>query len=87
MKLKKILKLRPEFKYKGITTVDWFEAIQTSEKFAIRSGFFDKDFNSPYRCEITAICKDSKKECIKEFNRWWKELHSESPKPQRDFNE
>ena len=48
-----ILKLRPEFKFGGMTMIDWFEITEGSGFFCIRSGLkhADGETKSPYHYE------------------------------------
>lgn len=77
MKKSEILKLRPEFKFGGITMVDWFEITETLDFFCIKSGLrhADGETKSPYYYESWVTGKNAKKNAIKEFNVWWDSIN------------
>jgi hypothetical protein len=73
---RKILKLRPVFKFNGWPMVDWFE-IREGDLFCyIRSGLkhVDGETKSPFFYEQVEIGKNATKEAVKKFNVWWKEI-------------
>jgi hypothetical protein len=72
-----ILKLRPEFKFGGMTMIDWFEITEGAGFFCIRSGLrhADGETKSPYYYEDFIGGKNAKKEVLTKFNNWWDSLN------------
>lgn len=73
MTKKKILKLRPQFKFGHMTMIDWFEITEGECFFCIRSGLrhADGETKSPYYYEDCAVGKNAEKIAIETFNNWW----------------
>jgi hypothetical protein len=71
-----ILKLRPEFKFGGMTMIDWFEITEGSGFFCIRSGLrhADRETRSPYYYEDCVGGKGAKKLALDKFNNFWNDL-------------
>ena len=71
-----ILKLRPEFKFGGMTMIDWFEITEGSGFFCIRSGLrhADGETRSPYYYEDCVGGKGAKKLALYKFNNFWNDL-------------
>lgn len=76
MKKSQILKLRPEFKFGGMTMRDWFEITEGSGFFCIRSGLkhADGETKSPYHYEDCVGGKGAKKLALDKFNNFWNDL-------------
>jgi hypothetical protein len=76
MTIKKIKSLRPEFKFGGITMVDWFEVINSDSFCIIRSGLRHADgvTKSPFYYEEVTIGKKSAKDAVNKFTKWWNEI-------------
>ena len=72
-----ILKLRPEFKFGGMTMIDWFEITEGAGFFCIRSGLrhADEETKSPYYYEDCVVGNKAKKEAMTKFNSWWTSLN------------
>lgn len=88
MTRKQILKLRPEFKFGGITMIDWFEITEGAGFFTIRSGLrhADGETKSPYHYEDYASGKNAEKTILAKFNQWWDSLKSDRPWKQDEIN-
>lgn len=80
---KKIQKLRPTFKFGGITMVEWFEITQTGSFCCIRSGLRHADgiTKSPYHYEECTVGKKADKEALKKFTEWWLSLKQNKKTP------
>lgn len=76
MTKKQILKLRPEFKFGNMTTIDWFEITEGDIFFIIRSGLrhTDGETKSPFHYDRCIVGKNSKKNSLKEFKIWFNSL-------------
>ena len=77
MKIKEILELRPEFKFGGMTMVEWFEIREGAGMFSISSGLnhADGETKSPFHYSHYEMGESSEKKCIEHFNNWWKTLN------------
>jgi len=73
-----ILKLRPEFKFGGMTMIEWFEITEGAGFFCIRSGLRHADgkTKSPYYYEDCVGGKDSKKISLDKFSKWWDKIQN-----------
>jgi hypothetical protein len=69
-----ILKLRPDFRFGGITMVDWFMVNKGAGFYGIRSGLRHADgvTKSPYHYEHTLGGENTKKRVLEHFNKWWR---------------
>jgi hypothetical protein len=76
---KKILKLRPEFKFGDMTMFDWFEIHRGFGYCTIKSGLkhVEEDIKSPYYYMDFEGGKNAYKNCLKRFNTWWEEKSKE----------
>ena len=72
-KLSQIEKLKPEFKFGGITMVEWFETKQIGQFCFIRSGLrhADGETKSPFFYDEWISGEDAEKRSIEQFNIWW----------------
>jgi len=75
--IKDILKFKPEFRFGNMTMVEWYEVHLFygdlyGLQYTIRSGLKHADgkTKSPYFYDKTTYGKNSKKEAIKEFNKF-----------------
>lgn len=77
MTKKQLLKLRPEFKFNGMTMIDWFVITEGVGFFSIRNGLrhADGETKSPYYYEDFAGGKNSEKIVMERFNKWWNSLN------------
>lgn len=73
----KILKLRPTFKFGGMTMVDWFEITKGGSFYSIRSGLNHADgkTKSPYYYCDCIGGEDTKNRALEKFNKWWKKVN------------
>lgn len=80
MTKKQILKLRPQFKFGGMTIIDWFEITEGAGFFCIRSGLrhADGETRSPYHYENCIGGKHAKKESLLKFDVWFNSLNIDS---------
>ena len=67
----KILKLRPTFKFGGMTMVDWFEINKGASFYCIKSGLRHADgkTKSPYYYCDSIGGKEAKKKVVENFNK------------------
>ena len=75
-----ILKLRPQFNFNGmLPLVDWFEIQRGTGYYTIKSGLnhADGETKSPYYYYDFAGGKNTKKLCLKRFEKWWIEINKE----------
>ena len=74
--LTQITKLRPEFKFGGMTMIDWFEVSSGQGFCCIRSGLrhADGETKSPYYYENCTGGKNAKKEALTKFNKWYEQF-------------
>lgn len=72
-----ILKLRPEFKFGGMTMIDWFEISDGAGFFCIRSGLrhADGETKSPYYYENCVGGKNARKNALEKFTKWWESIN------------
>ena len=72
----KILKLRPEFKFREQFMRDWFEVSKGVSFYSIRSGLnhADGESKSPYYFSCCLGGKGAKKKVLRLFNDWWSKL-------------
>ena len=77
--LTQITKLRPEFKFGGMTMIDWFEVSVGQGFCCIRSGLrhADGETKSPYYYENCIGGKNAKKEALTKFNQWYESLNKQ----------
>jgi hypothetical protein len=77
--LTQITKLRPEFKFGGMTMIDWFEVSSGQGFCCIRSGLrhADGETKSPYYYENCIGGKNAKKEALTKFNKWYELLNKQ----------
>jgi len=66
-------KLRPSFKFGGISMIDWFEVTRGKGYCVISSGLChaDGETKSPFYYYDFLGGKDASKECLRRFNEWW----------------
>lgn len=78
MTKKQILELRPQFKFGGMSMIDWFEINEGAGFYSIRSGLnhADGETKSPYYFNYMLGGKNAEKKVRTEFTNWWKELNS-----------
>jgi len=79
MTRKQILKLKPEFKFGGMTMYEWFEISEGAGFYSIQSGLRHADgvTKSPYYYEHVLGGKNAEKECLIKFTEWWNSLKKE----------
>jgi hypothetical protein len=77
--LTQITKLRPKFKFGGMTMIDWFEVSFGSGFCCIRGGLrhADGETKSPYYYENCIGGKNAKKEALVKFNQWYESLNKQ----------
>lgn len=74
---KKILNLRPKFKFGQMYMIDWFEINEGAGYFCIKSGLrhADGETKSPYFYEDCIGGKNAEKIAIDNFNLWWESIN------------
>jgi hypothetical protein len=82
LSFKQIEKLRPTFKYGGISMVDWFTITKGHKYCCINSGLrhADGETKSPFFYEKCVGGNYASQKVLAHFNKWWKTVKHEKNK-------